>query len=98
MWAACIAWKAAARRPRFADNGAFPETGRPMNPRAIAPLLSLLLLVACASAPPVSGDLFTHGVASGDMRADSTVLWTRTREAVRLTPELSRTPGFEAFM
>jgi len=65
-----------------------------MTSRALA-LLSLFLLAACASLPPASRDLFTHGVASGDMRPDSTVLWTRTREPARLTPELSRTPGFE---
>jgi phosphodiesterase/alkaline phosphatase D-like protein len=56
-----------------------------------------LLLAACAAQPARdSAAVFTHGVASGDMRGDSAVLWTRTREAATLVPEISATPGFEA--
>ena len=63
----------------------------------ILPLLSALLCAACASVPgePTS---FTHGVASGDMRADSAVLWTRTAAASRVTPQVSLAPDFEHAM
>src|SRR4051794_34457842 len=62
-----------------------------------AACILVLLLSACALQDP-RGDapFFTHGVASGDMRGGSVVLWTRTREAARLVPELSATPAFEA--
>ncbi|MDP3802900.1 alkaline phosphatase [Brevundimonas sp.] len=44
-------------------------------------------------------DLFPQGVASGDPRADSVILWTRRapdsdRAAHRLTVEVARDPGF----
>ena len=58
------------------------------------PLLASVLCAACASLPAGNDATFTHGVASGDMRADSVVLWTRTASAARLTPELSLTPDF----
>jgi phosphodiesterase/alkaline phosphatase D-like protein len=60
-------------------------------------LLSLLVFAAgCAGiAPSPSTDVFTHGVAAGDMRAASAILWTRTARAEMLTPEVSTKPTFE---
>jgi phosphodiesterase/alkaline phosphatase D-like protein len=39
---------------------------------------------------------FAYGVASGDMTAESAVLWTRAARPSGVTAELSLTPGFEA--
>lgn len=70
-----------------------------MDKQAAAIFLSLIV-AACASGgthpgnAPAGAD-FSHGVASGDMRADSAVLWTRTRSASSVVPQISRTPGFE---
>lgn len=55
-----------------------------------------VLLSACAAHETRTDAVFTHGVASGDMRDGGAVLWTRTREAARLVPEISATPGFES--
>lgn len=63
---------------------------------SIAPLLSASFLSACAIAPAPSASPFTHGVASGDMRDGSAVIWTRAAGPARLTPQLSLTPGFES--
>src|SRR5512138_1692081 len=69
-------------------------------PSRLAATLVFTLLSACSTVGDVrtaqTARVFTPGVASGDMRADSAVLWTRTSGAARLVPELSRTPGFEA--
>lgn len=68
----------------------------------LAPMLVVVaLLPACGSGgggvrTAAIAPVFTHGVASGDMRADSAVLWTRTNGDARLVPEISRTPGFES--
>jgi alkaline phosphatase D len=71
----------------------FRPTAHKMKP--LAPIVFLLLAGCAAQAPRENAEPFTHGVASGDMRGDSAVLWTRTREAATLVPELSTTPGFE---
>ena len=55
-----------------------------------------MLAAACAGpAQRAAEPAFTHGVASGDMTAESAVLWTRTAAPMRVIPELSLTPGFE---
>jgi alkaline phosphatase D len=74
---------------------------------AIGAGLGVPLVVACseqqaAAPPPASGSVFIHGVASGDPRSDSLVLWTRVettadREPVRwelaLDPEFAQVIG-----
>ena len=61
--------------------------------RALA-IASTLAMAGCTS-PAVRPDApFAHGVASGDMTSDSTVLWTRTAGAASVTAELSLTPSF----
>lgn len=58
-------------------------------------LLALpLLCAACALAPTAPPAMFTHGVASGDMRGESAVVWTRTAGPASITPQLSLTPDF----
>jgi alkaline phosphatase D len=59
-------------------------------PIRISCVAALLLLAGCAGVEP----LFTHGVASGDLRGDSAVLWTRTREAASVVAQVARTPDF----
>ena len=62
--------------------------------KVAVPLLASLLCAACACGPAGNEVAFTHGVASGDMRADSVVLWTRTAAPASLTPQVSLTPDF----
>jgi len=59
-------------------------------------LAAALLLGACAAAPGREAPLFMHGVASGDMTAESAVLWTRTTAAASVTAEISLVPSFES--
>ncbi len=59
-------------------------------------LTAAMLLGACAGPQQrEAGVAFTHGVASGDMTAESAVLWTRTAVPAELVPELSLTPDFD---
>ena len=43
----------------------------------------------------LSALVFTHGIASGDTRPDSAVLWTRVDRAAELTVEVSTDPLFQ---
>ena len=50
---------------------------------------SFLQLLAASSALPLvggctSGDIFTHGVASGDPSPDGVLLWTRAEEVTEV--------------
>ena len=59
-------------------------------------VILLALAAGCAGiAPSPSTDVFTHGVAAGDMRNTTAIIWTRTAQAEMLTPELSTKPTFE---
>ena len=64
-------------------------------PRRLLILLAALLaaggFVACGDDGPVT---FTHGVASGDVRPDAVVLWTRVDREVTLTVELATDEAF----
>ena len=63
----------------------------------LARLFVVGVLCGCAAQPPHDAPaVFTHGVAAGDMRGDSAVLWTRTRDARRVVPQLAGTPAFES--
>jgi phosphodiesterase/alkaline phosphatase D-like protein len=63
-----------------------------MIPIRVLAFLAAAFLAAACSAPSAR---FPHGVASGDMAADSAVLWTRASRPATLVPEISTTPGFE---
>jgi phosphodiesterase/alkaline phosphatase D-like protein len=58
---------------------------------SIAGLLTLSLFIVSV-VPTVK---FTHGVASGDVRSDSAVLWTRVDNAALLTLHVSADPSFK---
>jgi phosphodiesterase/alkaline phosphatase D-like protein len=62
-----------------------------------APFTLLAFAVGCADiARHPAPAAFTHGVAAGDMRGASAVIWTRTSAPMVLTPEVSTTPAFDA--
>jgi phosphodiesterase/alkaline phosphatase D-like protein len=60
-------------------------------------IVTLLVFAAgCAGiAPSPSTEVFTHGVAAGDMRNTSVILWTRTAGPEMLTPEIATKTTFE---
>ena len=68
-----------------------PTASRPAPPDA----LTATPAAPSAPAAPAPSPLFAHGVASGDMTADSAVIWTRLPAAAMVTPELSERAGFE---
>ncbi len=72
----------------------FPLTRR----TTLAGLSALPLLGAARAAPPASGAVFRHGVASGDPDATSIVLWTRITATgtVPVDCELARDASFRS--
>ncbi len=62
---------------------------RPVGPALFA-ILSLAAVPVAASAPPV----FTHGVASGEIRPHRAILWTRVDRAAEVRAEVSTAPDF----
>jgi phosphodiesterase/alkaline phosphatase D-like protein len=59
---------------------------------ALTTLTLLAFSFACGSDEPIE---FTHGVASGDVTAESAVLWTRANRGADLTLEVSTSEAFD---
>jgi Phosphodiesterase/alkaline phosphatase D len=57
------------------------------------PLVTMLLMLLM-SGTPAATVTFTHGVASGELKPHSAVLWTRLDEAATLLVEVSTDPTF----
>src|SRR5688500_17485653 len=58
-------------------------------------LFSLTIIVMLLGSGIAAGALtFTHGVASGEVKSNSVVLWTRVDRKATLVVELSQDPAF----